>query len=490
MDIISNYKIPEKVYNYYTQYISSKYLDNIWNRLIRCLLEEKDIPTTLLIKESNNPEYMSEFIYTMCNLEYLESRIDLGYARCYLNKDKFLKKLHITEEEFIKLIQDYKYHKYLMRNIKSYENNLTKSLNHTTNTGLIRNGFLKASNHTFRYDTRYIKKYLPYITRHLWKGLSSTTKDVSYQEIIETILKYSSMSNSEYTLEQCITDSRGRAIFQCVKRIFNPIASKDARSIIICPKEELSLEGEQYVYTFIAELCGYLGKNFKDKIRLGKKCYKDRVLPSLEEMKTKKDYDKLHERIWLERIYENLDNLKYSRDWIVPIEMDCRCSAIQIIGLLTNNHLYLDETNLINPNEFKDFWTIKDIPRRLVKKAATPLIYGSSMKPRELWTHYNLEYTDKQVVKMNYEVEQGKLSYAEEFKNCIINNVKFNAINTVNIWNDTFKVYCNKFKENEESLEKYNVWNSVSKKFTLLYRKEKNIPDLNRFKTYSVTLLI
>lgn len=485
-----DYNIPEKVYKHFSEFVTSEYLDEVWSRLIKAFMEEKTLPTIIIISESPNSEMMNKFIFTMCELGYLESRIDAGYAQCYLNKDKLKSILQLSDEDILDLRGNYKYHKYLLRCTHSDTVDVSKVNGHRTKVGLVREGFQKASNHIYRYDIRYIEKYLPYITRHLWKGLSSSLKDVPYQTVIECVVKYSKLAYADYTLEECLTDSRGRAIFQCCKRIFNPIASKDARALIICPVRELSLDGEKYVYAFIAELNGILGKNFEDKVEQGLKCYQDRRLPSLETMKATKDYDSLHERIWLERLYENLDNLsKFNRSWVVPIELDARASACEMIAVLTNNHLYMDETNLINPDNFKDFWTIEGIPRKLVKKAATPLIYGSSAKPKELWDLHQLPYTQEQVSKMNHEIAHGKLSYAEEFKNYIINNSKPKEVNEVLIHNDKFLVYCNRFLDDPDSLEKYKIWNSKSKKFTLLFRKNRTIPDLERFKTFFMTCL-
>ena len=52
-----------------------------------------------------------------------------------------------------------------------------------------------------------------------------------------------------------------------------------------------------------------------------------RELPSLEEMEFNENYEDLHVRIWLERIYENIDTYEQT-GWYVPIELDRDLSSI------------------------------------------------------------------------------------------------------------------------------------------------------------------
>lgn len=93
------------------------------------------------------------------------------------------------------------------------------------------------------------------------KGLTNSTKDITYQEIIEELLEYYSLVDNEYTPGNCYIDSRGRAIYQCTKKVFNPISVKDARALVILPQPEyLTDDGLKEVYASVAQLNGYRGK--------------------------------------------------------------------------------------------------------------------------------------------------------------------------------------------------------------------------------------
>lgn len=78
------------------------------------------------------------------------------------------------------------------------------------------------------------------------------------------------------------------------------------------------------VYLFIGELNGYKQGTVQGKIEFGIGCFKNNVLPEAKG-------DDLSDRIWLERLYKELNSLmlyKFANGtyegfhWSVPIELD------------------------------------------------------------------------------------------------------------------------------------------------------------------------
>ena len=298
--------------------IITEFWDNIWYNF----LKEKSCSTTVWYDRFEDKILFNVLLMHLSKAGWITSTVDGDYAFITLNESKLLK--WITKEELINVKFKHKFLKYRLQKTKSVLSNIVQINGKHVPTGLIREGFMKAGNNTFTYDTKYLKKYIDYIAKNVKKGLTSSTKDITYQEIIDELLGYYAVDGTEYTLGNCIIDSRGRSIFQCSKKIFNPVSHKDARALLICKPEELTPNGWNCIYAAIAELLSYGGKNIEDKINYGKSAYILRELPSIEEMELTEDYGELHVRIWLERIYENIDSYEETR-WYVPTELDRIC---------------------------------------------------------------------------------------------------------------------------------------------------------------------
>ena len=449
--------------------IITDFFENLWHNYLR----EKPCDTVTWY-ECFHSNIFNKILFHLSKAGWITSNIDMNYASIELNTSKLTK--WVNEEELRNIKFNFKWNKYRLKKSKSILNDTVQINGKHIPTGLVRNGFMKAGNNTFSYDTRYIKKYLNNIAENLKKGLSGSTKDITYQEIIEELSDWYSVDGSDYTLGNCILDSRGRAIYQCSKKIFNPVSSKEARAVLVT--KAYSLDDYESVYQAIAELFGYRGKNADDKTEYGYTKYKNNELPSIEN---------LHERIWVERIY---DNLTHPQEWTVPIELDALASQIQVLGCLLNNHVFMDETNLIHPEVFKDIWTVDYCPRNHVKKALTPVLYGSSKKPKELWDKHKFEYTQIMLNKISADIAIGKYADASRFKDFVINNVQPRVKMEVKIFNEEFFIECNRFKWEETKKVDYFIYHTKQQKIKKVSRQVHIVPDTNQFKRYFQTLLV
>ena len=454
----------------------------------RLHLADTSINSVIWFEKFDNKDFFNSLLFHLSKAGWITSTIDNNYAWIEMNESKLMK--WITKEELQNLRFKHKFAKYRFGKTKSVLKDVVQVNGKHITTGIVREGFMKAGNNVFQYDTKYILKYQNEIADNLKKGLDATNHDISYQEIIDELIDYYGVVENEYTLGNNISDSRGRSIFQCVKKLFNPVSSKDARACMVIKPQEFTMGGINSVYAFISELLGYRGKNIADKIQYGQQMYIARELPSLEKMRAEKNYDDLHIRIWLERIYENLDRYDYTKKWNVPIEIDALASVIQVMGVLTNDHDYMDMTNLINPEEFKDIWTRPYCSRKHVKKALTPPLYGSSAKPNQLWDKAKLEYTTQQLNAINKDLEIGIYSNAKNFKNFIIDHVVPQKKMEVEIWNDKFTIECNRFKWEETVQKTYPIYTSQQGIVKRITKSVQQVPDLGQFKRYFVTLLV
>lgn len=386
-----------------------------------------------------------------------------------------------NDDEIIQLRYRYKWNKYLYRRTSSTINNLVKWNNRIVNSGIIRNGFMKIGNLPFKYDIKYLDKYKEQIVQEIIKKMEVSIKDISYQEMVEDLINYYSVSDDTYTLGKNISDSRGRSIFDCTHFIGNPVSHKPMRALVKIPNPEL-LDYERIpdIYLSIAELHGERPATLQEKINIGMEYYLTRKLTG-----------DLSEDIWLERIYDALDVVD-TKPWDVPLELDTTASVLTIMGVLTNNHTLMDLVNLVNPEDNKDAWTVDYCSRLHIKKAITPRLYGSSASPNKLWDKAKLEYNQQQLNLIQQELREGRFHRADTFKDFIIENVKPQEEMTIKVWNDTFKIKCNRYDWSSTEPVSYLVFNSgnSSNNIKMITRDVCRTPDLKQFKRYFVTLLV
>lgn len=270
------------------------------------------------------------------------------------------------------------------------------------------------------------------------------------------------------------------------------------------------------IYLFIAELHGYRTGTEAGKLAFGRQCYLTSKLLDID-YSTESGRSDMHENIWLQRLYDDLDrcfgisntplagiyktrslkgteriedraNSNYK--WTCPIELDAGASMLQYIGILLGDETLCTRTNLIG-TELQDPWAFEGMPRVQFKHAATPRLYGSSRACHELWNDWNHEYTLEQVQAFNTELATGPLGLADQFKEFIINNVKPTEQMRVRIWNEEFDIECNRYRNVGEETLRYDIYDTETRSIRrICHTRTKRVPDLQQFRRYFVTLLI
>ena len=163
---------------------------------------------------------------------------------------------------------------------------------------------------------------------------------------------------------------------------------------------------------------------------------------------------------------------------------------LQYEGLLTGDTRLLEMTNVIG-DTLQDPWKLEGMPRLMLKKAATPMLYGSSQACHELWQDNNIPYTTDDIKRYGEEMANGAFGVANLLKEFIINNAQPKANMRVKIWNEEFDVSCNRYRNVGEKTKAYKIWDSIDKQYnTILHTDTKKIPDLERFRRYFITLLV
>jgi hypothetical protein len=321
-----------------------------------------------------------------------------------------------------------------------------------------------------------------------------------------------------FTRGTTFLDSRGRAISSSLGKIANPIGNKDFRSLLVIPEDkrvQATDSGADTIYLFIAELNGYKssegceGDAIEHKRDYGLQCYLSNTLHDLD-LEVEDDRDELHENIWLQRLYNELDAYyrvdamtkelalvtgefnpdTYEHYWSTPVELDAGASMLQYMAMLLNSKALSEMTNMYG-EQLSDPWYVEGLSRNMVKKAATPMLYGSTKTPVELWKSNGMQYTVDHIDAYNEALSSGGLGIADRFKDFILNNCKPQPEMEVTIWNDTFNIECNRFYTVGEETRLYKVYDSETTQVRPVYHTStRKIPDLDQFKRYFQTLLI
>ena len=260
---------------------------------------------------------------------------------------------------------------------------------------------------------------------------------------------------------------------------------------------------------FIAELNGYKEGTVEGKVTFGMDCYANHVVPNLD-LDTEAGRNNNYEVIWLERIYEELDIVhgvstpiertlaieveKVSDDiqWTVPIELDVTASMLTIMGALMGSKSLLSMTNcIVTDSVLNDAWALEGVPRSAVKTVMTPKLYGSSQQAHELLVKTG-NYTAKECTAYAKLINASNAyALADMFKSFIIKHANMKPHMVLDTYFEQFEVRCNHHKAIGEYTKFYKALDTDSgqeKVFRNVHTKQ--VPDLKRFKAYSVTGLV
>lgn len=479
-----------------------KVAEQLWSSLWSCYIRNKGSTSGVYwLEQFDDPKAFNVFLMIQKDWIISHAVPERNWSSLELNEQQLL--TEFTEQELLSIRTDRKYSKYTPKFKESTAANLVRQNGEVKDTGLVREGFARASNTQYFYDTPYIIKYEDGIKASVTKGMAKLRNQMS--NLVFDNASYDAISAGvvdALKVPQLLTqgtsyiDSRGRAIKESLKYVANPVGYKDFRSLLTIPdsKGTMTAESIEAVYLFIAELLGYKRGTYQGKIARGKQAYADKELPEAEG----KD---LADRIWLERHYNELDALmNYASElgtmvgfhYRVPIELDASASMLGFTGALLGSVDLLTMCNMAGDAEvLNDPWYMEGMSREHVKKAATPKLYGSSATVTSLWDKAGLEYTTEQLAIMNQAFNKGAIGLADQFKEFVINNCNMKETMVVDIWNDQFIVTCNHWKKVGDVSVIYDIYDTETGGIRrITHMKTKMIPDLERFRTYTQTLLI
>ena len=479
--------------------------DDMWCAVWRNYMHKGDkgtISLPLWATKFNNPTVFNRVLKSLSLQGWLVTSADpkTNFATAIINVNKLLD--HVSVDELAHVRAEYKISHYLPKFRNSKATDLVKINGKTCKTGLVREGFAKASNTQYYYDVEYLIKYQEAINLNVTKGMAKVREiwtelgsdEASFDKLSVAIVQ--DLIDNPIIVNQGgnKSDSRGRAIKNSLSWVFNPIGYKDARALITIPLGLRNLateEGAIAIYLFIAELAGVKSSTVQSKIEAGRNCYTTRYTHDLD-LTDEEDRRHLYENIWLERLYDDLDGY-YSNDtyyWSVPVELDASASMLQYIGVLLNDRRLCEMTNLIG-EELSDPWSDDVLSRNHVKKAFTPLLYGSSRSATQLWDKNKLAWTLEQMVRADTLLQTGAFAVANKFKDFVIGHVKPKEHMNVTIGSDNFNIQCNRYHHVGDKTTCYSIYDTTTDRIrTIENTSRREVADLKAFKRYFQTLLV
>ena len=256
------------------------------------------------------------------------------------------------------------------------------------------------------------------------------------------------------------------------------------------------------VNMFIAELHGIKGLSAEDKAAKGYEFYEERKLLELDLTK-EKDRSELHENIWLERLYSEVEQYEANKimraidetvepfEWSVPIELDFSASMLGIMGLLLGDKRLLEMTNMSYTGIMNDPWQQGDMKRSTFKAPAMRMLYGSAQTAEAIWKAEKIKFTPADSIEFMNILDKGAFGLANDVKNFIIQYCKPTATMYPTVWGVTYQVGCNKWKQQGDYATQYDIFDTETGKVRrVTHVKTKKVPDLDQFRRYWITNLI
>ena len=488
-----------------------KFSDKFTQRVLRTMernLVFNNNQTGLVEFRKINPQAISLLTFQLDKLGLATTTVSRNFNNISFN-------LHLLDKD---LLEDFrnleKIKQYSLRLDETiYPDNLTKVNGKLINTGLVRKGFAKVAKQPFQLDTSLLEEFRRPVLQNAVKSITKSVEngkikgkffddEANYMSMAGILLDhYIANPDDTYNMERNNGESRGRSNLLAQKRIGNPVTYKDFRASIKVPEEHAKIihqddtESLNAIFYFIAELEGNNGLTEEEVIEAGRQHYLHKSLPRLD-LKTDSGRKKLHEYIWLTRMYAKLDKLfskagaKYGVLWDIPLEIDARMCVAQFYGALSNDKDVLDSVCLTG-DTINDPWYTPSVPRNTAKLLVA-VLYGSSATSRALLKANNESYDTKLVKAMNSLRQSGRFAVMEAFKDALICDYNTHTpVVRVKLWNQEFDIHVNKFTTHGSVPIATQAYDSASRKFkTSITHEPIKVPDYGRMKLFWATCCV
>ena len=217
--------------------LADKFFKALWNRYLK---DKGTVSLPYWSDRFNNPIVFNQVLKALSDSWIVTHSIpERNWAEAFINESKLLK--YCTPNELEQVRATNKFSQYRLEKDTSSKTVATRVNGSIKNTGLVREGFMKAGNTVFSYDTNKMQEYSPVIQSNLTKSMDKIAQlcpnlrhdKASYDTISIDMLEYYINSDQKYSRGDNYNDSRGRAISSSLSKIGNPISCKDFRALLV-----------------------------------------------------------------------------------------------------------------------------------------------------------------------------------------------------------------------------------------------------------------
>ena len=222
--------------------LADKFMQALWHQYLK---DKGPVSLPYWADRFDNTQIFNIVLVSLSDAGWIESHSipARNWAEAYLSEIKLQEYVNITDLERIRAT--FKFSKYISRVETSTKTTATRLNGKVQNTGLVREGFMKAGNTRYQFDIDYINNYYDIVKANCTKSMDKIAEicpnlrhdRASYDTISVDILDYHRQHpNEEFSRGDNYNDSRGRAISSGLSKVFNPISNKDARSLLVLPE--------------------------------------------------------------------------------------------------------------------------------------------------------------------------------------------------------------------------------------------------------------
>lgn len=217
--------------------LADKFFKALWNRYLK---DKGTVSLPYWSDRFNNPVVFNKVLIALADSWIVTHSIpERNWAEAFINESKLLKYCTPNELEHVRATN--KFAQYRLEKVTSSKAAATRVNGSIKNTGLVREGFMKAGSTVFTYDTNKMQEYSQVIQSNLTKSMDKIAQicpnlrhdKASYDTISINMLEYYINSDQKYSRGDNYNDSRGRAISSSLSKIGNPISCKDFRALLV-----------------------------------------------------------------------------------------------------------------------------------------------------------------------------------------------------------------------------------------------------------------
>ena len=272
-----------------------------------------DTPVSLpyWAKRIQHPTAMNQALKLLSDSGWItvSTRPNNNWSEAYINESKLLTYVTKSHLDHIRMHNKYNKYKLTFHELdQDFGANKQKINGKVYTVDKSCNGFAKAGQVSFQFDTITMHKHHELVLSQVNKGIEKMIEkypeiindQANYREIGTEIVESLIYEAGTYNAGPRTSDPRHRDNAGYLNKVANPVGFKVMRGLLVIPEQYRNTctnVGLRNKYLFIAELCGFKSGSTQSKVSFGRTCY----------FNATQAHDAV-ENLWLNRTYMDINN--------------------------------------------------------------------------------------------------------------------------------------------------------------------------------------